>query len=177
MAARKARPQHTTDTPNTGSETTKLNISAIDATVADELRGFVWWLMSHGGRDGMQSYSDVIERAWKSTATHYRRRFNQGKRFTPAQSLPPGRKARTARNEAEGVEYTRLTISGIRTDVADELRGLIWVLTQRSQRDGLNSLGDVVGDMLDRYLPEAAEKYNFGRPFGSAQQLPPGRKK
>lgn len=177
MAARRADPQHTTDTANAGSETTKLNISAIDAAAADELRGFVRWLMSHGGRDGMQSYGDVIERAWKSTAKHYRRRLNGGKKFAPAQSLPPGRKAKTVRSEDETVEYTRLTISGIRVDVANELRGMVWALMQRSQRDGLNSLGDVIGDMLGRYLPEAAEKYNGGRPFGSAQQLPPGRKR
>lgn len=157
------------------AETTKLHISAIDADVVDELRGFVLWLMSQRGRDGMKSYADVIEKAWKKRAQHYRRKFHQGKKFTPTESLPPGRKAKTTHRE--GVEYTRLTVSGVDVDVANELRGMIWVLMQSSKRDGLNSLGDVVADMLQHYLPEAAEKYNEGRGFGGGQQVPPGRKK
>lgn len=164
------------DHRDTGAETTNLHISAVDATVAGELRGFVWWLMAQGGRDGMKTYGDVIEQAWAHRAKHYRQRFNRGKRFTPAQSLPPGRKAKAA-HSSNGVDYTRLTISGIRVAVAAEMRGMVWALMQRSQRDELHSLGDVVADMLRHYLSKAAEQYNNGHGFGSAQQLPPGRKR
>lgn len=177
MNARKTASQHTTaDNQATGPESTKLFLSAVDPRMVDELRGFVLWLRSCGGRDGMKSSGDVIERAWQHAVKDYRHRFNQDEQFEFAERLPSGRKVETTRRE-EAVDYERLTISGVRGDVVQEMRGMIWTLTQRSQRDGLNSLGDVVTDMLRHYLPEARKQYNNGHSFGSAQQLPPGRVK
>lgn len=166
----------------------RLNISAIDTEIATELRGLVWWLMATSGIEGMRTYGDVIEAAWRLIGPTYRLMFNatvdedgrrHGQPFPPAKTLPRGRrKVASDVGKADKADTERLTVIAIDPDVANEIRGMAWVLGEMplDQRRGLDTLGDIVADLLGRWLPRMRDKYNDGEPFTGATRLPPGRR-
>lgn len=74
--------------------TSRVSISKLDPEVLAEVKGFTLWLAQVGGRDGLRTMGDVVTAALKGDGDlpTWREKYNKGKPFPHAVSVPPGRK-------------------------------------------------------------------------------------
>lgn len=93
--------QQTSEQEGAGAKSTqeeknssRLSVSAMDADLVAELKGFTLFLAQVGGREGMRTMGDVIEAAVRGDGDlpTWRKRYNDGNPFHEAAMLPPGRK-------------------------------------------------------------------------------------
>lgn len=72
----------------------RVSLSKVDPEILAELKGFTLWLAQVGGRDGLLTMGDVVTAALagEGDLPSWRDKYNKGKKFPLAVSVPPGRK-------------------------------------------------------------------------------------
>ncbi len=156
----------------TKTDTTRLYLTNVPAHVATRVSMYVYWRSAWSEERvpdvlvTVCTVGDVLDVAWTERVPHYRSKYNNGHPFQPVKRLPRGRRGTSIRLPKD---YTSLTISSIKVDIADEMRGMVVHGVTHGLRD-IENLGLIAGDAIDKWLATIEKKHHNGIPFGE-----PGR--